>query len=129
MQDNGFMFLPIELNVIWLKLQFTRWFKTCGNFRTKIKCDFRKFFFIRQWTWINSFEEQNKMCFLLGSSFIQQWTWKNSFVCARDLFPHKRRIFFLEILLNPTVIRLYLPFSDWFEPNGRPFGTSLIGKW
>ena len=36
-----------------------------------------------------------------------------------------------EILSSQTEIRLYSPFSDWLEPNGRPFGynQSKNGKY
>ena len=50
---------------------------------------------------------------------IQQW---HSEAMLRKLQKCTHRIFFFEILLNQTEIKLYLPFSDWF-------GTKRTSVW
>ena len=44
---------------------------------------------------------------------------KETALRTRAFLYTQRNLF--EILLNQSEIRLYLPFSDWFEQNGRPF--------
>ena len=64
------------------------------------------------------------------------WTWSSDLwhlgakcrpVKDEQITFAQRNVF--EIILNQTEIRLYIPFCDLFESNGRPFGSISIGKW
>ena len=61
-------------------------------------------------------DDVSLVLFPAPSMLFVNWTFLPSFDSSRE---HTAK-YFLEILLNQTVIRLYLPFTDWFETvNGR----------